>query len=44
MGEIVLRKRPCTAGDLYRALTAIHLPEDFPDTIGDVPAELPPRL
>jgi antitoxin VapB len=43
-GEIVLRKRPSTAGDLYRALTAIQLPEDFPDTIGDVPAELPPRL
>jgi antitoxin VapB len=43
-GEIVLRKRPRTASDLYRALTAIHLPEDFPDTIGDVSAEVPPRL
>jgi virulence-associated protein VagC len=43
-GEIVLRKRPRNAGDLYRALTAIHLPEDFPDMISDVPAELPPRL
>lgn len=43
-GEIVLRKRSSTAADLYRALTAIHLPEDFPDTIGDVPAEAPPRL
>lgn len=43
-GEIVLRKKSRTAGDLYRALTAIRLPEDFPDTIGDVLAELPPRL
>jgi antitoxin VapB len=42
-GEIVLRKRTRTAGDLYRALTAIHLPEDFPDTIGDVPAEFEDR-
>jgi antitoxin VapB len=43
-GEIVLRKRPRTAVDLYRALAAIRLPEDFPDTIGDVSAEVPPRL
>jgi antitoxin VapB len=43
-GEIVLRKRPRNAGDLYRALTAIRLPEDFPETIADVLAEPSPRL
>ena len=37
--EVVLRKKPQSAGDLLRALTAIRFPEDFPDTIGDRPAE-----
>lgn len=37
--EVVLRRKPRTAGDLFRALTAIRLPEDFPDTIEDRPAE-----
>jgi antitoxin VapB len=37
--EVVLRKKPQSAGDLFRALTAIRLPEDFPDSIGDRPAE-----
>lgn len=37
--EVVLRRRPRTAADLFRALTAIRLPEDFPDSIGDRPAE-----
>ena len=37
--EVVLRRKPRTAGDLFRALSAIRLPEDFPDTIEDRPAE-----
>lgn len=37
--EVVLRRKPRTAGDLFRALTSIRLPEDFPETIEDRPAE-----
>lgn len=37
--EVVLRKKPRTASDLFRALAAIRLPEDFPDTIEDRSAE-----
>ncbi len=37
--EVVLRRKPHTAGDLFRALSAIRLPEDFPDTIEDKSAE-----
>ena len=37
--EVVLRKKPRTAGDLFRALTSIRLPGDFPETIEDRPPE-----
>ena len=37
--EVVLRRKPRNAGDLFRALSAIHLPDDFPDTIEDRLAE-----
>jgi len=43
-GEVVLRKRPRGAGELFRALTAIRLPEDFPDSIADAAAEKRRRL
>ncbi len=37
--EVVLRPRRKTARAVYRALTAIRFPEDFPDTIEDTSAE-----
>jgi antitoxin VapB len=37
--EVVLRRKARSAGDLFRALSAIRLPEDFPDTIEDKSAE-----
>ncbi len=37
--EIVLRKKRRTAGELVQALMAIRLPNDFPETIEDRPAE-----
>jgi antitoxin VapB len=43
-GEVVLRKKPRGAGELFRALAAIRLPEDFPDSIADAAAEKRRRL
>ena len=37
--EVVLRRKCRSAGDLFRALTAIRLPEGFPDSFSDRPAE-----
>ncbi len=38
--EVVLRKPRQSGKEVFEALTRIKLPEDFPDDITDVPAEV----
>ncbi len=37
--DVVLRKKPVTGLDLFKQLTSIDLPDDFCDSVDDLPTQ-----